>query len=35
MINETLPNKEDRKAVQNALKQIGSGQVSSFVTACS
>lgn len=28
MINEVLPNKEDRKVVQQALKQIGSGQVS-------
>lgn len=28
IINETLANKEDRKAVQVALKQIGSGQVS-------
>lgn len=28
MINEVLPNKEDRKIVQQALKQIGSGQVS-------
>lgn len=28
IINEVLPTKEDRKAVQLALKQIGSGQVS-------